>query len=189
MSRSSPESATPHRLRGSRPLRRLIAALGLAVAVSLLPSIALATTQLTYRVSGIQIGLSSDGTNFTSSFAGAAASTTTAGEYGLWHAAVVRTQFNANGDAAIVGGTFALQSTRRLATGTFTGGTVDRTFAAPGCGNEAFAVSGLMTATIGSTVGTGTFNATLTHFRRWIFGQCRTLGATVAGAVSLTLGP
>lgn len=189
MSRSSSPSVAASSPRGPRPLRRLLAAVGLALALSLLPTLALADTTLGYKVSGLQVGVAPADGNFTSSFVGAASSTTHPGEFGLWHAAVLRTAFNDVGHADIVGGTFRLKSNLRLVTGAFTGGTVDRTFAAPGCGNEAFAVHGTMTAASGAEVGAGTFDATLTHFRRFIFGQCRTLGASVVGVVGLVLAP
>lgn len=56
-----------------RPRRRLLSAIALAVAVVLVPTIALATS-ISYRVSGIQVGVSGPdaSTNYTSSFAGAA---------------------------------------------------------------------------------------------------------------------
>lgn len=176
--------------RARRPRRRLLLAIGLAIAVAVLPTIALATTVLGYRVSGIQVGVSGpDGFgNFTSSFAGAATSTTQAGEYGLWAASVYRTGFDVNGDAAILGGIFRLKSTVRSVIGAFTSGTV--VGPAPSttpCVNEVFAVNAAMTITAPES-GWGTFVGTLTHYRRVIFGFCRTVGASITGTVLLTLG-
>ena len=72
-------------------------------------------------------------------------------------------------------------------TGDFTGGTVTQLSGFTGCVNQRYAVNGVLGdvgfGSVGS--GTGTFVATLTHYRTKIFGHCVTYSASVSGSLSL----
>jgi len=56
-----------------------------------------------------------------------------------------------------------------------------------GCVNQRYAVNGLLgDVGFGSRgSGTGTFTATLTHYRTKIFGYCVTYSASISGSLSL----
>jgi hypothetical protein len=151
-----------------------------AAAVTLLlvaPSVASAQTTVTYGVRGIEVHATSTQGTFTG-FAW------TADDYGTWLAIVQHTAFDENRNATITGGTFTLDGNRRDVNGTFTGGSVTFQWADPGCGREVFAVQGAMDLVGG---GTGSFDATLTHYRTSIWGHCITYGATVRGTTTLNL--
>jgi len=88
--------------------------------------------------------------------------------------------------ARITGGTFSYDGQARDIEGTFIdGGSLTLTGALPGCSKQTFAVNGTLILT--SPAGSGSFSATLTHFRKLIFGRCITYAATVKGAVAFTL--
>jgi hypothetical protein len=92
--------------------------------------------------------------------------------------------------ASITGGYARLVTSRFvIVRGDFSGGSVTLTWRAAGCGNERFAVEGTLTnvrRSDSSAVGTGTFSATLTHYRAWLFGRCQTYSATVRGTIGLS---
>jgi hypothetical protein len=109
---------------------------------------------------------------------------------GSWDADVRHTPLcrSCTPTATITGGSFSLATPYTFATGTFTGGTVQLTNPGANCSNETFDVEGIL-GSVGrwySGSGSGTFSATLTHYRRSVFGSCVTYGASVAGTVSLT---
>jgi hypothetical protein len=57
------------------------------------------------------------------------------------------------------------------------------------CSNQTFAIKGIL-GNVGwwsSGSGSGTFMATLTHYRHSVFGSCVAYGASVKGTLSLTL--
>ena len=58
----------------------------------------------------------------------------------------------------------------------------------PGCRNQQFQVTGALqdVSTSTSSGGSGNFDATLTHYRISLFGQCLIYNARVAGTVSFT---
>ena len=94
--------------------------------------------------------------------------------------------------AAITGGDFhlvtRLAGTLTAVTGDFTAGTVRQLSGFTGCASQRFAVHGVLDK-VGSSAarrGTGTLDATLTHYRTAIFGQCLTYSASVSGSLSLT---
>jgi hypothetical protein len=109
---------------------------------------------------------------------------------GVWSVTVDHTPLGAA--AAITGGDFHL-ATRRggtltAVTGEFTAGTVRQLSGFTGCASQRYAVHGVLDK-VGSGAarrGTGTLDATLTHYRTKIFGQCVTYSASVRGSLSLT---
>jgi hypothetical protein len=77
---------------------------------------------------------------------------------------------------------------KTLISGSFTGGTIQVTHRGAGCTNQTFAVNGILD-NVGPWYGghgSGTFSATLTHYRTSIFGSCITYGASVRGMISLS---
>jgi hypothetical protein len=101
-------------------------------------------------------------------------------------------KFAGTATATITGGSFSVATTLggipTLVTGKFTGGTVQVINKGANCTNQTFAVNGIL-GSVGpwySGQGSGTFMATLTHYRTSILGSCVTYGASVKGAISLT---
>jgi hypothetical protein len=113
---------------------------------------------------------------------------------GYWNADVRHTPLcsSCTPTATITGGSFSLATTvngaSTLITGTFTGGSVQlNPSSGTGCTNQIFAVNGIL-GSVGpwySGSGTGSFSATLTHYRRLLFGNCITYSASVSGTLSL----
>lgn len=109
---------------------------------------------------------------------------------GVWSVTVDHTPLGTS--AAITGGDFhlatRLDGTLTAVTGDFTAGTVRQLSGFTGCVNQRYAVHGVLD-NVGAGAarhGTGTLNATLTHYRTKIFGQCLTYSASVRGSLSLT---
>jgi hypothetical protein len=162
----------------------LVAAL-IAVAL-VIPGSALAAQTSTDTITGYEYyATSTDGR-----FAGAASGALPGG----WNADVHHTALclSCTTTATITGGSFLLTTILNgvptLVTGSFTGGTVQVTNKGANCTNQTFAVDGIL-GSVGPWYrgsGTGSFNVTLTHYRRSIFGSCVTYGASVAGSLSVT---
>jgi hypothetical protein len=157
--------------------RNLAAALALVCALALPFGAVAGSTTVTYGVRGIEIHATATQGTFT----GVAWA---ADDAGTWYAVVQHTVFDAGRNATITGGTFTLDGTTRDVSGTFTSGSVTLVSADPGCGREFFDVGGQLMLADG---GTGTFSATLVHYRTPFFGRCITYGATVRGIAALTL--
>jgi hypothetical protein len=93
--------------------------------------------------------------------------------------------------ATITGGSFELATSisgLRLVTGRFTGGAIQVTNVGADCTNQTFTVNGVL-GNVGpwySGSGSGTFSATLTHYRHRVLGTCVIYAASVAGTLSLT---
>jgi hypothetical protein len=112
---------------------------------------------------------------------------------GYWNADVRHTPIclSCTPTATITGGSFELATTLggpTLVTGHFTGGSVQVTNVGTGCTNQTFTINGVL-GNVGpgySGSGSGTFSATLTHYRQRVFGSCVTYAASVVGALSLT---
>jgi hypothetical protein len=108
---------------------------------------------------------------------------------GAWSGIVDHTPLGTS--ATITGGEFHL-ATRldgRLTAiaGAFTAGTVTELTGFTGCANRRYAVTGVL-GDLGpgsAGRGTGTFRATLTHYRTTILGHCVTYSARVSGSLSL----
>jgi hypothetical protein len=110
---------------------------------------------------------------------------------GVFNVQVVHTVLDQT--ATITGGTFVLYTSLANApatiTGTFGGGSVTQLDKNPHpCRDQHYAVSGTLTkvGVAGTGIGTGTFSATLTHYRTRIDSECVTFFATITGSVSLT---
>jgi hypothetical protein len=160
----------------STRLRALAAATAVALVLTT-PSIVSAAITVPYSVRGIEVHATSTEGTFTGV-------TWAADDYGTWQAVVQHTVFDANDNATITGGTFTLDGNKRDVNGTFTSGTVTFLWADSGCGRQVFDVDGAMDLAGG---GTGSFDATLTHYRTSVFGHCITYWATVRGTTTLSL--
>jgi hypothetical protein len=157
--------------------------LATAVALALTPASAIAATATAYSdpISGFEYTAAAT----QGSFAGAAVGALP----GPWSATVGHTPLGTS--ATITGGEFSLATyldgTLTTITGHFTAGTIQQLSGFTGCVNQRYAVNGLLGdvgfRTAGS--GTGTFTATLTHYRTKIFGYCVTYSASISGSLSL----
>ena len=146
------------------------------------PAAAMAGTTSTDSISGLEYAA----TSAQGRFAGIASGSLP----GAWSVTVDHTPLGAA--AAITGGAFHLATPRdgtlTVLTGDFTRGTVRQLSGFTGCASQRYAVHGVLDD-VGSGAarrGIGTLNATLTHYRTKIFGQCVTYSASVRGSLSLT---
>ena len=153
-----------------------------AAALFISPAAAVAATTSTDSISGLEYAATSTQGRFAGVASGALP--------GAWSVIVDHTPLGTS--AVITGGDFYL-ATRRDGTlvavnGDFTGGTVRQLSGFTGCVSRRYAVNGVL-GDVGSGSaggGTGTFTATLTHYRTKIFGHCVTYSASVSGSLSLT---
>jgi hypothetical protein len=161
----------------------LIAALGLLV----LPATAAAAQTYSDTIRGYEYAFTSTDGRFAGTASGALP--------GSWNADVRHTPLclSCTPTATITGGAFSLATVHNglpaFISGAFVGGTVQVTNVGSNCSNQTFAVNGIL-GNVGwwsSGSGSGAFRATLTHYRRAIFGRCVTYGASVRGTLSLTL--
>ena len=151
-----------------------------AVALFVSPAAAIAATS-SDSVSGLEYAATSTQGRFVGVASGALP--------GAWSVTVDHTPLGTA--AAITGGDFHL-ATRRdgtltVLTGDFTRGTVRQLSGFTGCASQRYAVTGILGDVSPGSAGrgTGTFAATLTHYRTKIFGHCLTYSATVTGSLSL----
>jgi hypothetical protein len=158
----------------------LAAALGLALAMP--ATVAAATVSNTYWISGAEYSASAT----VGSFAGTA--TGSSGDVATWEAVVEHTVLHKT--ATITGGhATVLTSNLVYIQGDFSGGSVTRIYQAPGCSIQRYDVTGSLVnvhRSDSATIGVGTFQATLTHYRTRIFGECISYFATVSGSIGLT---
>jgi hypothetical protein len=155
--------------------------LAVAAALFIGPASAIAATSFSDSISGYEYAATSTQGHFAGLASGALP--------GAWSVTVDHTPLGTS--AAITGGDFHL-ATRlngRLTevSGEFTGGTVTQLTGFSGCVSQRYAVTGVL-GDVGSGSagrGTGTFDATLTHYRTEIFGHCVTYSASVSGSLSL----
>ena len=167
--------------------RRLLILLAAALALLVAPAIAAAAQTYNDAISGFEYAFTSTDGRFACTGSGALP--------GSWNADVQHTPLclSCTPTATITGGSFSLATTHNglpaLVSGAFVGGTVQVTNVGASCSNQTFAVNGIL-GDVGwwsSGSGSGTFTATLTHFRQSILGHCVTYGASVRGTLSLTL--
>jgi hypothetical protein len=160
---------------------RALPILAAAAALALTPASAIAATAYSDPISGFEYTAAAT----QGSFAGAAVGALP----GPWSATVDHTPLGTS--ATITGGEFSLATyldgTLTTITGHFTAGTVQQLSGFTGCVNQRYAVNGLLGAVGFRTAGngTGTFAATLTHYRTKIFGYCVTYSASISGSLSL----
>jgi hypothetical protein len=167
-------------------LRRLIILLA-ALAFLVVPATAAAAQTYSDTISGYEYAFTSTDGKFAGTASGSLPGTW---KVDVQHTALCR---SCTPTATITGGSFSVATVHNglpaVVTGAFTGGTVQLTNPGANCTNETFAVNGILGHvgwwTRGS--GSGTFRVTLTHYRRSILGSCVTYGASIRGALSLTL--
>jgi hypothetical protein len=166
--------------------RRLIILVVAALAF-LAPATAAAAQTYSDTISGYEYAFTSIDGRFAGTASGALP--------GSWNADVQHTPLclSCIPTATITGGSFSL-ATRHdglpaLVSGAFVGGSVQVTNVGANCSSQTFTVNGIL-GHVGwwsSGSGSGTFRATLTHYRRSIFGSCVTYGASIRGTLSLSL--
>jgi len=152
-----------------------------AAALFVSPAAAIAAPHYSDSVSGLEYAAASAQGRFVGIASGALP--------GVWSVTVDHTPLSTS--AAITGGDFHLATrlagTLTSVTGDFTAGTVRQLSGFTGCASQRYAVHGVL-GEVGSGAarrGTGTLDATLTHYRTKIFGQCVTYSASVRGSLSL----
>jgi hypothetical protein len=159
----------------------MVPVLAAAAALCAGPAAAMAATTSTDSVSGLEYAATSAQGRFAGVASGALP--------GAWSVTVDHTPLGAA--AAITGGAFHLVTRRggtlTVLTGDFTRGTVRQLSGFTGCASQRYAVNGVLGGVGPGSAGrgTGTFAATLTHYRTEIFGQCVTYAAGVSGSLSL----
>jgi hypothetical protein len=152
-----------------------------AAALFISPAAAVAAATSSDLISGLEYAATSTQGRFVGIASGALP--------GAWSVTVDHTPLGTS--AAITGGEFhlatRLHGTLTAVTGDFTGGTVRQLSGFTGCVNRRYAVNGVLGGVDFGSVGrgTGTFAATLTHYRTKIFGHCVTYSASVSGSLSL----
>jgi hypothetical protein len=167
--------------------RRSIIVLVAALTLLLAPATAAAAQTYTDTISGYEYAFTSTDGRFAGTASGALP--------GSWNADVQHTPLclSCTPTATITGGSFSLATKHNgfpaLVSGAFVGGTVQVANVGSNCSNQTFAVNGIL-GNVGwwsSGSGSGSFRATLTHYRHSIFGRCATYGASIRGTLSLTL--
>ena len=152
-----------------------------AAALVISPAAAIAAPASADSVSGLEYAATSAQGRFAGIASGALP--------GAWSVTVDHTPLGTS--AAITGGDFhlatRLDGTLTVVSGDFTRGTVRQLSGFTGCASQRYAVHGVLGGVGPGSAGrgTGTFAATLTHYRTEIFGQCVTYSATVSGSLSL----
>jgi hypothetical protein len=170
-----------------KPLLRSSLALLVAVAALVLPVGASARpTSTSFAIVGYEYAF----TSTVGSFAGTGAGN--GGDTAVWNARVEHDPLGST-PTYVNGGTFQM-ATRSptwhvdTVTGTFVrhGGMITTLNSGPNCTNQQFLVTGTLhnVATTTTSGGTGTFAATLTHFRTSLLGRCVIYAARVAGKVT-----
>jgi hypothetical protein len=163
----------------------LAALLGLVTILALPSTAAAATVSDSYAISGYEYYA----TSAQGRFAGTA--TGSSGDLATWRAIVDHTPLTTT--ASITGGSATLATSNLVVIdGTFTGGSVTLSYQAHGCGIQRYAVVGSLgdvTRSDASTTGSGTFTATLTHYRTRVLGRCIVYSASVAGTIGLDFQP
>jgi hypothetical protein len=163
-------------------LRLAVAPIALAAAIAVPGTVLAATVSDTYTIRGAEYYA----TSTQGRFAGGASGNT--GDSATWQATVNHTPLADS--AEITGGTARLATSRFVVVrGEFSGGDVTLVSRQAGCGIETYDVDGALenvTRSDSSAVGSGEFTATLTHYRAFLFGACRTYSATVRGTIELS---
>jgi hypothetical protein len=167
-------------------IRRAVFALIVAVAVCVIGmSTAYAARQYEDSVAGYEVYATSTEGVFTGTASGQLP--------GYWSADVLHTPLSGTPQTATIdGGTFnlytELHNQATHVTGAFSGGSVVETAGFTGCADQVYAVTGhLINVGVEGRPdrGTGTFAATLTHYRVDLGGYCVIYAASIQGAVTL----
>jgi hypothetical protein len=158
---------------------------GALVTVVLAASPAVAASQYSDSVSGNEV--------YATTTEGVFGGTASGVLPGYWTAAVDHTPLSGTPQTATIdGGTFdlytALHNHATHITGSFTGGSVVQTGGFSGCDDQTYSVSGQLDD-VGiygrPDHGSGTFVATLTHYRYLLGSYCIIYAASIRGTVSL----
>jgi hypothetical protein len=170
---------------GTRPLARFGAlplSVGLLIGASAAAPPAVLGVSATYSISGIETAATATQGTFEGTATGSS------GDYAAWKAVVKHTRLTTT--ASITGGYATLWTSDVVTiTGRFSSGSVTQTDGFSGCTNQHYDVDGRLshvTRSDRSGVGSGHFQATLTHYRTSILGRCVVYWATVSGTVSLS---
>jgi hypothetical protein len=168
-------TGTPRRLH----LPLLVALAATVVVVS--PASA-ATVSDQYSITGAEYYATSTQGRFAGTATGSSNDTAT------WNAIVNHTPLTIT--ATITGGSADLYTSNLVHVhGSFRSGTVTLASEEAGCGTQTYEVVGALTKVTRSDShrkGTGTFTATLTHYRTSILGSCVVYSAGVSGTISLS---
>jgi hypothetical protein len=161
-----------------KALRTFASATVLAVGLAIFPATATAGTKTyTYSVWGTEV--------YATSTTGRFVGTTTGDATGTWYAEVLHDPLNPHGK--ITGGSFGMLLNKAepayTVSGHFWSGFVEQRDPGENCTNQRYAVNGSLDNV--TVTRTGTFQVTLTHYRRAFFGKCRLYAATVSGMVTL----
>jgi|SRR5829696_7939054 len=164
--------------------RRFRAALALGIGLSILAaqSAAAATVSSEYAIHGYEYYA----TSTQGRFAGTA--TGSSGDSGTWNAVINHTPLTTS--ATITGGYADLVTSNLVRIhGTFAGGSAELRSEVGDCGTQTYDVVGTLkkvTRSDSHRRGTGTFAATLTHYRTLLFGSCIVYSASVDGVIGLS---
>ena len=160
--------------------RILLLAIITAVGITTVPAVALATSTVSYAVSGIEYAA----TPTVGWFAGGAVAPD---DFGTWHAMVVHGPLptNRGGTASVTGGSFALDGQTRDLAGAIDGGTITL-LTTSSCRKQTYSVTGHLTLAPSGT-GEAAFAMLLSHYRFRLFGRCITYAATIQGSVTFQL--
>ncbi|GAA1270838.1 hypothetical protein GCM10009609_37440 [Pseudonocardia aurantiaca] len=164
-----------------RILRWIVPTLVAVAALLLVPGWAFASTVSTDQVNGLEYSA----TSTVGKFAG----TATGDLPGAFTATVAHAPLDPRPGMSvpITGGSFTLYS-RRIITGSFSGGAVTLLASPSNCRDETYEVTGTLNGL--NTGGSGDVTVILTHLRRQLGAQCLTYGARVAGSLNIALpGP
>jgi hypothetical protein len=166
----------------ARRLRLAALPVALIVAMAFPVSAAAATISETYAIRGFEYFATSTQGRFAGTASGSS------GDSATWNAVVNHTPLTTT--ATITGG-YADVATSNLVHvhGVFSGGSATQTSGFEGCTNQTYDVVGTLkkvTRSDSHRKGTGSFSATLTHYRASVFGTCIVYSAGVEGAITLS---
>ena len=167
-----------------RFLRRLTlpSVLALSASIMVTSAAAAATVSDTYSITGFEYYATATQGRFAGTATGAS------GDSATWRAIVDHTPLTTS--AEITGGSAVLLTSNLVAVrGTFSGGSVSIVSEEAGCGNQIYDVAGTLsnvTRSDSPRKGSGTFSATLTHYRVSVFGSCQVYSASVRGTINLS---
>jgi hypothetical protein len=162
-------------------MRRILKGSALLAAVALVAVTgAGAAVSPSYQVAGIEFGATQSNV---SSYTGLGLGS--AGDRGFWQAAVAHDPLancaTVGSSCAITGGSFTLRSNTGSQLGaSFTGGSFQLQSAAPGCGQQVYALTGNLSSLAGGLTLTGV----LTYFRLQLRGRCVVLASSVQGSLA-----
>ena len=170
----------------TRLLRTSLVTLIALAAVVLAPSASAAPASTSFAIVGYEYAF----TPTVGAFAGRGIGN--AGDFAAWNATVQHDRLGST-PTYVNGGVFQMATANAsghtdTVTGTFAfhGGTITTLDPGAGCTNQQYLVTGTLKDVMTTTTsgGTGTFAATLTHFRTRLFGHCIAYKARVRGHVT-----